>query len=310
MNRREFFALSAAVPVAFGTRRAPPVAFVTCDTEARVALVDLGAGRVIRSLAVIPGPRAIERVASGLALVCHTVTGAVSIIDRRGVRHVLHELSEPRYAARHPDGVHAFVSDSGRELVAAIDVLRGRVLGDARLDGWARHLTLSPDARTLWVGLGNLADRISVVDVSIPARPRFLRQVRPPFLAHDVGFFPDGRHVWVTAGQAGATAIYRPDGRLVRTLSADEGPQHVTFGSRAAYVTSGAAGTFRVHALDGSLVRETRISAGTYNVQSGPGGLVLTPSLESGTLSVLDGNGRLLRTVAVSTSSHDACFAF
>jgi hypothetical protein len=80
--------------------------------------------------------------------------------------------------------------------------------------------------------------------------------------------------------------------------------------SRAAYVTSGAAGTFRVHSSGGELLRETRVPTGSYNVQSGPGGLVLTPSLETGTLSVLDARGRLLRKVAVSASSHDACFAF
>jgi DNA-binding beta-propeller fold protein YncE len=315
VNRREFLAIAVAVPLALRGHAAFAVpaakALVTCDTEGRVALVDLAAGRVVRSIPVLPGPRAIERVGDGLALVCHTVVGAVTIVDGRtaSVRHVLHDFTEPRYAARHPDGAHAFVTDSGRGLVAAVDVAQGRVVGVAQLRGWARHLTLSPDARTLWVGLGNVSEHISIVDVSDPARPRFVRDVSPPFLAHDVGFSPDGRQVWVTAGEAGATGIYDRDGRLRLRLSADPGPQHVSFGPGVAYVTSGEAGTLRVQSLsDGRVLRQTRVPSGSYNVQSGPEGLVLSPSLSLGTLCVLNVHGRVLHEVRVASSSHDACF--
>jgi hypothetical protein len=135
--------------------------------------------------------------------------------------------------------------------------------------------------------------------------------VLPPFRAHDVGFSPDGEHVWVTAGEAGAMAVYSARGTLRRTLAADAGPQHVTFGAEVAYVTSGAAGTFRVQSLsDGSVLRETSVPVGSYNVQSGPGGRVITPSLDRGTLCVLGAGGRLLHEVRVASSSHDACFVF
>ncbi len=317
MNRRRFLAVAAAAP--FALRAGPvlalgiPTALVTCDTESRLALVDLAAGRVLRSIPVMPGPRSIERVGNGLALACHTVTGAVTILDGAtgSVLHVLRDLKEPRYAARHPDGIHAFVTDSGHELVASVDLRRGRVVGSARLPGWARHVTLSPDAQTLWVGLGTVAEHVVVVDVSTPARPRRLGTISPPFLAHDVGFSPDGRHVWVTAGEAGSTAVYTSGGRLRLRLTADAGPQHVTFGRRVAYVTSGAAGTFRVHSLDdGRAIRETSVPIGSYNVQSGPGGLVLTPSLDRGTLCVLGTDGGVLHEVVVAASTHDACFVF
>jgi hypothetical protein len=317
MDRREFLAFAAAVPFAArppaALAAAGPTALVTCDTESRIAAVDLASGEVTGSIPVLPGPRSLERVGNGLALACHTVVGALTILDgrARAVRHVLHGFPEPRYTARHPDGVHAFVTDSGSELVASVDVVRGRVLGHAKLRGWARHISLSPDARTLWVGMGNLAPHVSIVDVSDPVRPRLVRDMTPPFLAHDVGFFPDGRHVWVTAGAAGETAVYTSGGRLRYRLPADPGPQHVTYGRNVAYVTSGDAGTFRVHSLAGGRVlRETPVPVGSYNVQSGPGGLVLTPSLDTGTLAVLDAAGRLLREVKVSASSHDACFVY
>ncbi len=315
MNRRRFLALATAPFVlragsAFGATS--PRGLVTCDTESRIAIVDLAAGRVLGSIPVAAGPKSIERVGRGLALVCHTGSGLISIVDGRAgaVRHELHGFAAPRYTARHADGVHAFVSDSDRGLVASVDVRHGRVLGSVELGGPARHLSLAPDSRTLWTSLGSSAHEVAVVDVSDPGRPRSVRRVSPPFLAHDVGFFPDGRQVWVTAGTAGEMAIFAGD-RASRPLRADPGPQHVTFGKGVAYVTSGVAGTFRVQSLaDGSIRRETRVPVGSYNVQSGPGGLVLTPSLAQGTLCVLDAAGSLLHTVQVSTSSHDACFVF
>jgi DNA-binding beta-propeller fold protein YncE len=315
MNRREFLALAAAAPFAVRSGAAfampAPLALVTCDTEARVAVVNVATGRIVRSIPVLPDPRSVERVGAGDALVCHTNVGALSIIDGRSlrVRHVLHDFVEPRYTAAHPDRRHAFVTDSGSKEVVAVDVLTGRSLGRLRLSGWARHLTLDPAGRTLWVGLGNVAAHVAVVDVSDPARPKFARRVTPPFLAHDVGFLPDGDHVWVTSGDEGKTAIYQADGEAHLLLSADAAPQHVTFGAGVAYVTSGTSGTFRVHSLrDGRALSTTPVPIGSYNVQFGAGGRVLTPSLNRGTLCVMDGRGRLLHEVHVAPSSHDACF--
>ena len=52
MNRREFLALTAAAPFALRAAAdgAAAVALVTCDAEARLAVVDLGAFRVLRSI--------------------------------------------------------------------------------------------------------------------------------------------------------------------------------------------------------------------------------------------------------------------
>jgi DNA-binding beta-propeller fold protein YncE len=315
VNRREFLALAAAAPFAVRSGAAfampAPLALVTCDTEARVAVVDVAAGRVVRSIPVSPDPRSVERLGSGDALVCHTNVGALTIIDGRSlrVRHVLHDFVQPRYTAAHPDGRHAFVTDSGSEEVVAVEVSTGRSLGRLHLGGWARHLTLDPSARTLWVGLGNVAAHLAVVDVSDPARPKFARTVTPPFLAHDVGFLPGGTHVWVTSGDAGKMAVYHASGEARLLLSADAAPQHVTFGAGVAYVTSGSAGTFRVLSLrDGRVLRTTPIPVGSYNVQRGTGGRVLTPSLDRGTLCVLNAQGALLHEVHVASSSHDACF--
>jgi DNA-binding beta-propeller fold protein YncE len=316
VNRREFLAAAAVAPFALRTALAAagdraPVAVVTCDTEARVAAVDATAGRVLRSIAVLPGPRSVESVGAHLAVVAHTAYGAVTILDGASLatRHVLREFEEPRYTAAHPDGRHAFVTDSGSADVVAVDAVAGKIVGRVHLVEWPRHVSLDPAGRTLWVGLGNASDRVAVVDVTQPARPRLVRYVRPPFGAHDVGWLPDGRAVWVTSGDRGAMAVF--DARTfepLRRLAAGAPPQHVTFGAGVAYVTSGDDGTLHVHSLrDGRAVRATTVPTGSYNVQHGYA-RVLTPSLAHGTLTVLDGAGRLLREVRVAPSSHDACF--
>src|SRR5207302_894216 len=77
---------------------AAPLAFVTADTEAHVAVVDLPAGTVRRRIETKPGPRSVERV-GGAAVVAHTAVGAVSVLEGYEVRHVLEGFEEPRYTA-------------------------------------------------------------------------------------------------------------------------------------------------------------------------------------------------------------------
>ena len=311
MNRRKFVALAAAAP--FGLRAAlaaasrVPNALVTCDEQSCLAVVDLASFRIVRRVTTPAAPRAIELVGSR-AVVAHWTLGSLSIVDAHRVLHVVEGLEEPRYTAAHPDGVHAFVSDSSYG-IAVVDVQRGRIVGRVKLPGWPRHVSLDPSGRALWVGLGTSSTQVAVVDVSDPRRPRREALLTPPFLAHDVGVSADGRQVWVTSGTSDRTATYVRGRKLRATLAADAAPQHVTFGDAVAYVTSGHSGTLRVHSLaDGGLLRATPIPVGSYNVQYGHG-RVLTPSLSRGTLTILSAGGGLLASVPVSSSCHDACFA-
>ena len=105
-------------------------------------------------------------------------------------RHVIEGFGEPRYTAAAHDGRHAFVSDSGHTELVAIDVLRGVVVGRVKLSQWPRHVSLAPDGRTLWVGLGTASNAIAVVDVSDPTRPRHTEIGKPHFRAPDAGFDP------------------------------------------------------------------------------------------------------------------------
>ena len=85
---------------------------------------------------------------------------------RTRVRHVVRGFDEPRYTAAHPDGVHAFVTDSGRSGVAVVDVAArpGRRARAAAGLGAPRHDRLR--RATLWVGLGTASEHVAVVDDS------------------------------------------------------------------------------------------------------------------------------------------------
>ena len=244
-----------------------------------------------------------------MAVVSHSEHGAITLV--RGatlsVVRVLRGFGEPRYTAGHPAGRLAYVTDSERGEVVVVDVIRGRILGRVRVGAGARHLTLGPAGRRLWVALGTKAQRIAVVDVARPVRPRLLGLLRPPFSAHDVAWTPDGARVWVSSGDRQELAVYNArTGKVLKTVSGDAPPQHVTFRGGRAYVTSGESGTLRVHRATGQALATTAVPHGSFNVSHGQGWIV-TPGLGGGSLCILDAAGRLVRRKQVARSSHDAC---
>ena len=326
MNRRRFLGLAAA-PLVLGTVPAAlarglggtPVALVTADTQARVLAVDVSTRRVLRSLATLAWPRSIESL-HGLtgALVAHSEEGAVTLLEGLRVRRVLAGFAEPRYTAVPAGGTAAwgqrlaYVTDSGSGELVTVDTARGRVVHRLALDGPARHVAAAPDARTLWAALGSTAAEIAVVDLADPRRPRLRRTIRPPWLAHDVGFAPGGATAWVTSGDRSEIALLDArSGALLRLLPAGRPPQHVAFRdwrveTGVAYVTSGKDGTLRTHRLDGRLLRTARIPVGSYNVTCS-GSWVVSPSLDQGTLAVLDAAGRPVARLELAPAAHDAC---
>lgn len=281
---------------------------MTADLESRLVAVDLASGRVSRYVRTLPKPRSIETV-GGIAVVAHSEIGVLTLVrgSTLAVTHVLRGFGEPRYTAGHPDGRHAYVTDAERGEVVAVNVLRGRVVGRERVGALARHITIDPTGRTLWVALGTKAKQIAIVDVTQRGRPRLLRLFRPPFLAHDVAWAPDGKRVWVSSGDREELAVYDArSGKVVARPSADWPPQHVTFRGRRAYVTSGWSGTLREHREDGRSLGSIVVPVGSYNVQQAHG-WVVTPGLGRGSLCILDPGGQRLRREQIARSSHDAC---
>jgi DNA-binding beta-propeller fold protein YncE len=317
VNRREFLVGATALPIAMalgprvGSARtaSAPLALVTADLESHVVALELASGDVVRRIRTGPGPRSIESGGRRLAVVAHTRHGVVSLL--RGARFdVWKELdvfAEPRYTAIHPSQAVAYVTDSKSRQVVAVDLEHGRVVGRADVPGPARHVSISADGDTVWTALGSTAPELAVLDTSAPRRPRLVRTIAPPFLAHDVVFAPDGTGIWVTSGSVRQIALFQRDSeRPRRLIAADAPPQHIAFGQGEVFVASGEDGTVRRHRLDGRLLSRARVPLDSYNVTFGWGAAV-TPSLGRGTVSVLDGEGRVRRIRRIAKAAHDAC---
>ena len=316
MDRREFLAAAATplvlgvVPPAFARRSGGlPLALVTADLESNIVAVELPSGRVYRRLQTPSDPRSIESIGGTAAIVAHTSSGRVSLIDPTlAVRSIRGPFEAPRYSAVSDDRRFAYVTDSDRQEVAIVDLRARRVVRRVPVGGPARHLSLDVLGRRLWVVLGSKSAEIAIVGLDHPRGPRVVDRIRPPFLAHDVGYEPRGARVWVTSGDRRMIAIYDDHStRLVRTLRSDAPPQHVTFLGGRAFVTSGDDAVLRVHALDGRLLRSAPVPVGSYNVDEGFG-LVFTPSLSRGTLCTFSARGATIEQSRVARSSHDACF--
>ena len=315
MDRRAFLT-AAAAPLLLGTAPAlarpsggTPLALVTADLESSIVAVDVTSGRVHRRLRTAADPRSIESIGVVGALVAHTASGRLTLVDSKlRVHPIAGELGAPRYTAVSPNRQLAYVTDSAREELVVVDLSGRRVVERVPVGGPCRHLGINRAGTRLWTALGNTADRLAVLSLADPRRPRVVTTITPPFLAHDVGFTPGGRRVWVSSGDRGRLAIYEArTGQLVRTLAGDAPPQHVTFMGDRAFVTSGDDAMLRVHALDGRLLRSAPVPAGSYNVQQG-WRWILTPSLSQGTLCTFSPRGVPLDELRVARSSHDACF--
>ena len=315
MDRRRFL-IAAAAPLVLGatpafapSRGGTPLALVTADLEASIVAVELSSGRVHRRLRTLADPRSIESIGGVGAIVAHTALGRMSLIDSSlDVRPIQGPFEAPRYSAVSSDGRFAYVTDSARQEVAIVDLGLRRVVRRVPVGGPARHLSLDRRNRRLWVVLGSKSAELAIVSLDFPDGPRVVERVRPPFLAHDVGYEPRGARVWVTSGDRRQLAIYEDHGvRLLRTLRGDAPPQHVTFLNGRAFVSSGDDAILRIHSREGTLLRSAAIPGGSFNVQHGFGA-ILTPSLSQGTLCVLSERGARLDLRRVARSSHDACF--
>ena len=299
MKRALLLLAVLAVPASHAARLGgAPVALVTAETQNRLVAVDLDSGRVLGRLHMPADPQNVEvDVRATLAAVVSPRAGAVTIVDVKHlrIRKVIRGFGSPHIAAISPRGGFAYVTDDTRGQLVVIGLARGRVIRRVFVGVGAHHMSFSPNARRLWIALGERARTIVVVNTARLDRPRVIGSFEPGGFVHDVAFAPGGRRVWLTHEDSSTVTIVDARTRApVASFAAGRPPQHVTFSDfelspaiqqHLAFVTSGYDGTLRVLAAETyRRLRTLRVAYGSFNVST-VGGVLATTSLLRGTLT-------------------------
>lgn len=289
------------------------MALVTAETENEVLAVSLPGGKVVRR-ARLPDPEEIVSTPGGQAVVV-SPEGTVTLLDGRSLKvlAVLRGFRSPQIAAITPDGQWVYVTDAATGDLSVIELQTRRVVDRVHVGAGAHHLAISPNFRRAWVALGETARTIVVLDTSNPGRPWVVGRIHPRVPAHDLAFAPSGHTVWVSSASAPFVSVLdSATGRLVATIPAGPGPQHVAFGAYAhapAFITSGYGS--RLEAVDVAtrrILRRVSVPYGSFNVATS-GSLVVTSSLLDGTLTEFTAGLRRMLKVEVAPRTRDVAIS-
>lgn len=273
-----------------GASASRPVALVCAEASNEVFAVSLGphGGRVLKRVH-LDDPLMVATPLHGPAVVVDP-HGTVTLLGWHSLRpiKVFHGFVRPEVAAIAPGDRYAYVSDAGSGRLVVIDLKRRSIVGRVFVGLKAHHLDFSPDARRLWVSLGETASTIVRLDTADLRRPRVVGRIHPRVTGHGIEFSPDGRTVWVSSSAAPFVTVFdAATGRALREIGAGNGPQEVAFSGKRAIVTSGygsslEAVSWRTYGRHGSV----SMPYGSFNLAAF-GGNVVTSSVLTGYVTEL-----------------------
>jgi DNA-binding beta-propeller fold protein YncE len=302
---------------------AHPQALVTDEAQNRLLVVDLPRGRIAHSVPVPADPEDIAVSGDGgVVIVVSSAAGKVTILNRDTLRPIktFGGFDEPHIAEISRDGAYAYITDS-RGTLTVIRLSDMKVTATVSVGSGAHHLSFSPTDRTVWIALGENAEQLTTLTTVLsrpqgaspvvnPADPRVVGHFAPGFAAHDLGFSPDGRTVWVTSAvgpdvTAFSTTTHRP---LFR-VPVGAPPQHLAFTGRFAYLTSGYGSTIeKVDAATGRVITRATAPYGSFEL-SAADGYVVSASLLRGTLAIYNPDLKLLRVVKLAPATREVAIS-
>ncbi|HEY4774937.1 MAG TPA: cytochrome D1 domain-containing protein [Xanthobacteraceae bacterium] len=192
----------------------------------------------------------------------------------------------------------AFVTNSGDNSVAVIDLARRSVVRTVPTGRYPHGLRISPDGREVYIA--NVEDgNVSVIDTARLAEVARIPVGRAPV---QVGFTPDGTRVYVSLRDENSVAIIDTASRTkVGTVAVGRWPiqVHATPDGRFVYVANQGteaepADTVSViEVATGDVVDTVRTGKGAHGVAvSDDGRLVFITNIVDGTVSVIDASSR------------------
>jgi YVTN family beta-propeller protein len=199
--------------------------------------------------------------------------------------------TEPAHVVASEDGRTAYVTDSEKDELVAVDLARRAVTYRSQVGRGPHGLRLSPDRRV--IAVANTGEgSVSLVSVLTGQESRRIQVGRRPL---QVAFTPDGRRLLVTLNAENALAVVDvATARVVAKLAVGRGPRQVSIvrdGTRAVVANQGwtARPDDRVSLIDlpGESVRHVRSGTGAHGVAI-EGRAAYVTNMYADTASVLD----------------------
>ena len=204
----------------------------------------------------------------------------------------------PAHVVVESNGGRAFVTLSGENVVAVIDLARNEVVRKIPTGRFPHGLRISPDGRSVYVA--NVEDgSVSVIDTTTLSEVAKIPVGKGPV---QVGFTPDGAKVYVSLRDDNKVAVIDTKAKVVLArIDVGRNPiqVHATRDGRFVYVANQGTATEPADAVSvietptGKVVATIRTGAGAHGVATSTDGrYVFVTNIVAGTVSVIDAESR------------------
>jgi YVTN family beta-propeller protein len=273
--------------------------YVSSDGASTVSVIETQTDKIVRSIEVGPNPHGLAIAPDGRqVLVGAFGTNQVLLIDTSTDQIVQRlPVPMPHNSVLSPDGHMAYVGSQqqGATAVVILDLIQGTQVGTIPLEKTPRGLTLSPDAKQLYVTVAG-ADAVQVVD--LPSQ-RVVGQIPVGASPHIVMMLPNGSAGLVVSQGPGTLEFFDPTRHTVsRTVRVGTNPHWlaVSADGRTAYVANeGSQDVSVVDVASGTVTATVQVGNAPRKivVQPGPGSQGMTsaptaPASTHGTMTISD----------------------
>ena len=222
---------------------------------------------------------------------------------------------DPSHVVADPEARLAYVTCSGDDSVAIVDLARAELVGRIGTGSFPHGLRMSPSGRELLVA--NVED--GSVSLLSTAERRELARLKVGRAPVQVAFAPGGERAYVSLRDDNAVAVLDlRERRLVGTVSVGRGPIQLVVGPDGREVYVANQGTEAepddivsiIDAQAGRVIETVRVGRGPHGVAlSETGSHVCVSSLYADTVSIIDAaSRRVLRTFEVGRAPNGITF--
>src|SRR3990167_7805759 len=210
-------------------------AYVSIEDENVVAAYDIGTKKAVFEVKTGGEPEGVLVTPDGkTAYVTSEVANVVHVIDlaTKKVTKNIKVGKRPRRFVLSPDGAELWVTNELDATVSVVDTktntekqkIKFEVKGMRLADITPVGMTLSPDGKSMWVGLGK-ANHVAQIDMATKA---VKNQVLVGKRAWGMGFAPDGKTLYVANGLSDdMTLVDAASGKAIKTVPAGRVPHSI-----------------------------------------------------------------------------------